>query len=485
MSSSIYTAILLLVVTVVCQGNDWNIGGTTADGWQFVRRLFRQNFLEQRDLGASIAVYHQGQLVVDLWGGWFDREYQQPYDNNTLQLVFSTTKGLVAVAAALCVQRGLLDYSALVTKYWPEYGQNGKENTTVADVLSHRAGLPVDSVSFEDYLNWTTMIHSLEQQRPRWPPGSAHGYHALTYGWLAGELVRRVDPKRRTLGQFIQEEIADVVAMEFYVGLPSEFESRVSPITLSLSDLQTMNETTQNVYGNFNDPRVHQAEIPAANGITNARSVARLYASLIGELDGGRRPRLLKESILNRAITSNTPTGEIDYIFQTPLSNFGMGFWLFDQTYPIQGSTAFGHAGNFDALLFSCAHSIGLIRSGWQFWFCRSREESFLRLCDESIQFSDHRWKQSSLRTNSPRNSQQNQLTTFDLGWLVLNYLYGGIALLVFQYFSNVFTGELSEENSEREFLKPSICFDAAVKFSTTIPSNLSTPWSVFVTPDN
>ena len=174
---SIYILVLLLLVGV-CQGE---IGGTTAEGWQFIRRLFQENFDEERDLGASVAVYHQGRLVVDLWGGVFDRACQQSYDDTTLQLVFSTTKGLVAVAAALCVQRGYLDYSALVTKYWPEYGQNGKENTTVADILSHRAGLPYDSVTFEDYLNWTTMIRSLEQQRPLWPPGSTHGYRAFPW----------------------------------------------------------------------------------------------------------------------------------------------------------------------------------------------------------------------------------------------------------------------------------------------------------------
>ena len=398
--------LLLLLLVTVCRGEcDWNIEGTTAEGWEFVRRLLEENFNEERDLGASVAVYHHGQLVVDLWGGWFDREYQKPYDKNTLQLVFSTTKGLVAVAVALCVQRGLIDYSALVTKYWPEYGQNGKENTTVADILSHRAGLPVDTVSFEDYLNWTTMIRSLEQQRPVWPPGSTHGYHALTYGWLAGELVRRVDPKRRTLGQFIQEEIANIIDMEFYVGLPSELQSRVSPMTSSLSDLQAFNDSILDVYRAYNDPRVHRAEIPGANGITNARSLARLYASLIGDLDGGKRPRLLTESILNRAITSNTPAGEVDYVFQTAVSNFGMGFWLFDQTYPYPGTTSFGFGGKVDSSVFLFDRSAGFFRGWRQSWLCRSGEESFFWLCDESIHLSEHRWDQSSFRSNHPSDS--------------------------------------------------------------------------------
>ena len=379
---------ILLVIASLCRAE---IGGTTAEGWEFVRPLFEENFVKERDLGASVAVYHQGRLVVDLWGGLVDRDCQQPYDDNTLQLVFSTTKGLVAVAAALCVQRGYLDYSALVTKYWPEYGKHGKENTTVADVLSHRAGLPYELLPLEEFLNWTAIIHSLEEQRPVWPPGSTHGYHALTYGWLAGELVRRVDPKGRTLGGFIQEEIADVIGMDFYVGLPVEQLSRVAPITFSIADLQAINLTIQNTFLVYNEPRVQRAEIPGANGITNARSLARLYASLIGELDGGARPRLLTESVLNQAITSNTPAGEVDYIFQSPVSVFAMGFLLFDQTYPFPGSTSFGFGGKSNRFVLPSVHLICASRGWRKSRFRRHREESFLRLRNESIHLSEHR----------------------------------------------------------------------------------------------
>ena len=121
-------------IVLCCHPSDYNICGTTAHGWKFVRDLFRENFVQQHDLGAAIAVYYQGHSVVNLTGGWFDESQIKPYDDETLQLVFSTTKGVVAMAAAICVQRDLLDYSALVIKYWPEYGQNGKENTTVADI---------------------------------------------------------------------------------------------------------------------------------------------------------------------------------------------------------------------------------------------------------------------------------------------------------------------------------------------------------------
>lgn len=336
---------IFLISSINCFNNDnYNINGITVDGWEFVRDLFRENFVEKEDLGASISIYHQGKLVVDLWGGWFDYSYTKPYDNNTLQLVFSTTKGLVAIAVALCVERGLLDYSELVTKYWPEYGLNGKENTTVGDILSHRAGLPVEPASGEQMFDWNTMIYLLEQQQPLWIPGTAHSYHTFTYGWLAGELIRRVDKKKRTFGQFIKDEIADPLEIEFYVGLPIEEISRVSPLTLSSEILQTMNETLKELYTFYNDIRSLQAEIPAANGITNARSVAKLYASLIMDLDNEKQKRILNETILKQATKSNTPKDEIDLFAQVPTS-VAMGFYLLDEIFPFFQSEIFGHPG--------------------------------------------------------------------------------------------------------------------------------------------
>jgi CubicO group peptidase (beta-lactamase class C family) len=158
--TGIYCFLILIIVS--SNNAEVNIYGTTASRWDFVRDLFKDNFVQGRDLGGSVAVYYQGKLVVDIWGGWFDQSRTKPYNNETLQLVFSTSKGLVAAAVALCVQRGLLNYSELVTKSWPEYEQqNGKENTTVSDILSHRAGLHNHPPLFEQYLNWTAMIHTL------------------------------------------------------------------------------------------------------------------------------------------------------------------------------------------------------------------------------------------------------------------------------------------------------------------------------------
>ncbi|CAF1099072.1 unnamed protein product [Didymodactylos carnosus] len=332
----------------VLNDNNYNIDGTIENSnWEFVRDIFKSNFHDGLDIGASLAIYHNGKLVVDLWGGWFDKNKTIPYTNDTLQLVYSTSKGIVAVAVALCVQKGLIDYNELVTTYWPEYGQEGKENTTVADLMSHRAGLPDFGHSFtlDDILNWKTMTDALEKQKPVWKPGTAHGYHAVTFGWLAGELVRRVDPEKRTLGQFIRDEITKPTHTEFYIGLPAALEYRVSPL---VSKNYTNFESTSNVTNPlgeediFNDHRIHQGEIPAANGITNARSLARIYASLLSDLDDGQK-WLLTETILKQATKSNTPENEGDQVLSNLPTSFAMGFMTFGSL--VLGPGSFGHNG--------------------------------------------------------------------------------------------------------------------------------------------
>ncbi len=162
-----------------------------------MRAAFEANLAAGREVGAAIAVYHQGRPVVSLAGGSFDEAGSRPYTDDTLQLVFSTTKGITALAVALCVERGLLDYDAPVVDCWPEFGAAGKERITVAQLLSHQAGLPVidGAVTLDEVFDWDHMAARLAAQAPIWEPGTAHGYHAVTFGWLAGELVRRVDPE--------------------------------------------------------------------------------------------------------------------------------------------------------------------------------------------------------------------------------------------------------------------------------------------------
>ena len=185
-------------------------GGSVSNGWEAVRDAFVDNLENSEEVGAAVSVYHRGNKVVDLWGGSFDAEKTQPYVEDTLQLVFSTTKGITAIAVAMCVERGLLSYDEKVSTYWPEFAQHGKGDATVAQLLSHQCGLyTVDGdISLAEALDWTTITERLAGTAPRWEIGTKHGYHALTYGWLAGELVRRVDPTHRSLGAFVQQEIA-------------------------------------------------------------------------------------------------------------------------------------------------------------------------------------------------------------------------------------------------------------------------------------
>jgi CubicO group peptidase (beta-lactamase class C family) len=217
----------------------------------------------------------------------------------------------------------------------------------VADILSHRAGIPLASSAVEEYLNWmdwTAMIHTLEQEKPLWQPGTAHGYHSMTYGWLAGELVRRVDPKQRSFGQFIQDEIMNPIQIECYIGLPAKHEHRVSPVHYNEISKQNQSESMMALLNAYNGYKMHQAEIPAANGITNARSIARLYALLIGDIDDTKQKRLLDEEILKQAIKSNTPKNEMDLLGHSTTS-FGMGFLLYDRTFSSLEPDKFGHNG--------------------------------------------------------------------------------------------------------------------------------------------
>ena len=342
------------------------MSGRVADGWESVRDAFVDNLTSRADVGASVAVYHRGELVVDLVGGWFDNRATRAYAADTLQVTFSTTKGVVALAVAVCVERGLLSYGEPVHQFWPEFAANGKEHVTVGQLLSHRAGLyTVDGpVAFDEVLDWETMTRRLAANAPLFGPDSTHGYHAITFGWLAGELVRRVDG--RNIGRFVAEEIAGPIGGEIHIGLPERLEARVSPLnqgwpsaesgdrprTESPSPAQdhplqravTVNGALA-VKGAFNRRAVHAAEIPGANGISNARSLAAMYAATLSPIDGAHgRVRLLGDRVRDLAATSVTPEGERDVVLVFPTS-FSMGFMTPCGAVPYDRPGSFGHPG--------------------------------------------------------------------------------------------------------------------------------------------
>jgi CubicO group peptidase (beta-lactamase class C family) len=332
-----------------------------------VAEAFAANFERHGVVGAATAVYVGGTKVVDLWGGTADVDAGTPYGEDTLQMVFSTTKGATAVCANLLAQRGELDLDAPVAEYWPEFKAQGKGEIPVRWLLCHKAGLPyVDAeLTLEEALAWEPMVRALEEQAPIWEPGSAHGYHATTYGWLVGEVVRRV--AGRSVGTFLHDEVAVPLDLELWIGLPEEQHARVAPLidwsqeasALAQKDpaiaeliAQFMGPDTllgkalgapSFVFaGGFNNPEVWRAELPAFNAVTNARSLARLYAGVIGTVDGGPSAPLLTEEQVARARELQTSGPDKCLYFET---TFGLGFFVSSQFAPYGGEQSFGHTG--------------------------------------------------------------------------------------------------------------------------------------------
>ncbi len=338
------------------------INGTVADGFGAVADAFERNFAEHGEVGAAFSLYVDGEVKADLWAGVADKATGRAWTEDTLQLVFSTTKGATAICIARLVDAGLISYDESVATYWPEFAANGKGEITVAQMMSHQAGLayPDAELGFDDAMAVGPMVEALAAQAPIWEPGTKHGYHAVTYGWLAGELLRRVDG--RTLGTYFAEEVAAPLGLDFWIGLPESEESRVAvlesvpppddpnvaalmeqftgPGTMIWKALTANGALTFVGDDNtFNSRAVHATEMPAANGITTARSLARMYAATVGSVDG---IRLISPDTLAtaRAEAVNGP----DAVLVFP-SQFGMGFMLHGTLTPMLSPSAFGHAG--------------------------------------------------------------------------------------------------------------------------------------------
>ena len=205
------------------------VQGTCDQKFQEVRQEFERNFAERGEGGASVCVTVGGQTVVDLWGGTANTETDIPWTDETVSIVFSSTKGATAICAHVLASRGQLDLDAPVASYWPEFAQAGKENVQVKMLLNHQAGLPAVRKDLPQgaYADWDLMVDALAKEEPFWEPGTRNGYHALTYGWLIGEVVRRVSGK--SLGTFFKDEIADPLGLDFWIGLPEDKEPQGCP----------------------------------------------------------------------------------------------------------------------------------------------------------------------------------------------------------------------------------------------------------------
>ncbi len=341
------------------------IHGTTERGFEAVRDAFETNFAKGLEIGASFSAYRRGEKVVDLWAGTADVATGRPWDEDALALVFSTTKGATAMCANKLAQEGALDVDAPVARYWPEFAAGGKADIPVSYLLSHQAGLAwVDGeMSLQQALSWDPVVDALAQQVPHYEPGSQHGYHATTYGWLVGEVVRRV--AGRSVGTYFHDEIATPLGLDFWIGLPESEEPRVAPLVGGLADpLITEDPEVAALVNQFMGPdttlgkalfapggalsgpdvwnsrALHAAEIPAANGIGDARSIARMYSACIGSVDG---VRILTEEQLRRATTQLT-TGPNRVLLDMDIQ-FGLGFMLRSSLIELGGPRSFGHFG--------------------------------------------------------------------------------------------------------------------------------------------
>jgi CubicO group peptidase (beta-lactamase class C family) len=321
-----------------------DVHGTCDSRFEAVRSAFARNFEELAEVGAAVAVHVDGRRVVDLWGGIADPRRERPWEEDTLAVVFSTTKGWTAVCALLLWERGELDIDAPVAEVWPEFAAAGKAAVTTRHLLTHQAGLPAfdDPVSVEECHDLECVTSKLAAQSPRWEPGTAHGYHAITYGWLVGEVVRRVTG--RTVGRFFDDEVAEPLGLDTYIGLAPELHPRVAQLLpMSLDRLPPglmLDEKTQaiaakildpesltfSVFSNppvvmvepFNSTEMYSAEWPAANGITTARSLSKLYGELACD-------RVLSTATLDAAETPQSDGPDQVLVLNT---RFGLGFAL-------------------------------------------------------------------------------------------------------------------------------------------------------------
>ncbi len=340
------------------------IKGFCHKDFQDVAETFAQNFVKYKEIGSSVCVIVDGEITVDIWTGYKSKEKTNEWDKNTLSVAFSSTKAALALCAHLLIDRGELNTKEKVTKYWPEYGKRGKEDTTVEMILNHSAGLPALRTEVKEggFLDWNYMVELLENEEPFWVPGEKTGYHMMTTGWLIGELIKRVSGK--SLGKFFGDEISKPYNLDYWIGLPESEDERVAKVTpfeSSSSDkpsdfaeafrtnsnsMQRLSLTNTGGY-DYNATETYRSELGGVGGITNARSLAGMFTPLAQNDE-----KLLSKSSVKRLSESNVKS-KIDNMLLFP-TNFSEGFMLhMDNRDTFQGEggsfiigpNAFGHVG--------------------------------------------------------------------------------------------------------------------------------------------
>lgn len=344
------------------------VSGYCDPKFQSVAEEFIKNFSERGEIGASVSLNVEGEKLLDLWGGYRNPETKAPWQEDTLSIVFSCTKAATALCAHRLIDQGKMDLDAKVTQYWPEFGQNGKEDVTVRMMLNHSVGLPAfrEPIKEGGYNDWDYMVERLAAEKPFWKPGTRNGYHMISFGWTVGELVRRVSGQ--SLGTYFKEQIAQPLGIDFWIGLPEEHESRTAHMighrpgpddiktdftTALLTDPKSIQYLSfLNSGGHQHDSRAaHAAEIGGGGGIANGRALAGMYAPLAngGTLNG---VDIVSADHISKMSAASMATME-DATLLIP-TRFALGFMKsMDNRYrpageiesAIIGDRAFGHVG--------------------------------------------------------------------------------------------------------------------------------------------
>ncbi|MFE4990327.1 serine hydrolase domain-containing protein [Streptomyces mirabilis] len=367
-----------------------NVNGEVAEGFEPVREAFARNFETLGERGAAVSVYRHGRKIVDLWGGTRDVDGtadSAPWEHGTAHVMHSATKGVGAAVLLMLHECGELDLDAPVGKYWPEFKARGKEHLLVRHVLSHRAGVPVVDVPLTpaEAADPDRTAESIAAQTPLWEPGTDHGYHPHTFGWMLSELVRRVTGGRG-VGEFIATEIAAPLGLDLWVGLPGAEAHRVGragrvdspepssalrtrPKRSVAEAYKDPDSTTVRAFAAItpppddNDPAYRAAALPASNGIATADGLARFYAALIGELDG---TRLFTPATVDLARAEASAGPDRTLVITT---RFGLGYMLHGTASPLLGPASFGHPGRGGPLGFADPESgiaFGYITNGFR-----------------------------------------------------------------------------------------------------------------------
>ena len=325
-----------------------------ADAQAAVQAVLDELTAQDQERGLQVAAYLDGELVIDAWSGVADPATGRLVDGDTLFTVFSTTKGIVATVLHLLAERGLIDYDAPIARYWPEFGAHGKGAITVRHAASHTAGVPhlPEGAEAADMCDWTGITAGMADLAPLWEPGTRTGYHALSYGWLLGEVARRVDG--RPVAQIVRDDVCAPLGIDdLFLGIPDEAESRIAPMEVDPHAgavqplppdaliLRAIPPSIQPLADLANRPDVRRASIPGGGGIMTARAVARHYAGLIGDVAG--KPRLLSPERVQIATTLQTE--ETDLALGIAARK-ALGYWLGGPLSAMsERRTAFGHTG--------------------------------------------------------------------------------------------------------------------------------------------